>query len=173
MDVLGDADAMIIPGVGSFGSAMESISDFTDVIDEHVSSGKPLLGICLGLHLLFEGSIEAPGVNGLGIFEGNVERFNLDDSFKIPHMGWNRISVAESDVNNTSLLEGVSGEYMYFVHSYHISPTNEDIVTSFTDYGGNVPVSVGVDNVSALQFHPEKSGKAGLRILRNFVDSID
>lgn len=173
MDELSQADAMIIPGVGSFGSAMNSISGYEDVIREHVRDKKPLLGICLGLHILFEDSSESEDVKGLGFFEGHVQRFNLSDRFKIPHMGWNRIETMDNIYNNTDILEGVDGEYMYFVHSYHIMPDNPDIVTSYTDYGGKVPVSVGVDNISALQFHPEKSGKPGLKILSNFVDSIN
>ena len=173
LDVLSDADALVIPGVGSFGVAMDNLSFFSDVIAEHVSCDKPLLGICLGLQVLFGSSDESPGVSGLNIFEGNVCRFDLDSSFKIPHMGWNRISVNDSDINNVSVLEGLDGEFMYFVHSFYVNPVDVDIVTSFTSYGLDVPASVGVGNVCALQFHPEKSGSAGLSILRNFVGLLD
>ncbi|MBQ6218350.1 MAG: imidazole glycerol phosphate synthase subunit HisH [Methanosphaera sp.] len=172
-DVLSDADALVIPGVGAYGVAMDNISGFVDVIRSHVDEGKPLLGICLGLQLLFDSSEETPGVDGLGIFGGTVKRFVLDSSFKIPQMGWNRISVVDSSVNNVSILDGVDGEFMYFVHSYYISPDDVGVVTAFCDYGFDVPVAVGVGNTFALQFHPEKSGRAGLRILRNFVDILD
>lgn len=171
--VLAGADALIIPGVGSFGVAMSNLAPFNEVICNHVRSDRPLLGICLGLQLLFDFSEESPGVEGLGLFEGCVKRFDLDRSFKIPHMGWNRICVNDTDVNNVSILEGADGEYMYFVHSYYVSPSCADFVTAFCDYGMDVPVAVGRGNLFALQFHPEKSGRVGLGILRNFVDLID
>lgn len=170
--VLSDADALVIPGVGSFGVAMNNLRPFEDVIRTHVDDDKPLLGICLGLQLLFESSQESAGVEGLGFFEGSCRRFDLDDSYKIPHMGWNQIRVNDTDLNNAGILEGADGKYMYFVHSYYIDPQSGDIVTAYCDYGGDVPVAVGRDNLFALQFHPEKSGKVGLGILRNFVDLI-
>lgn len=170
--VLADADALVIPGVGSFGVAMDNLSPFVDVIRSHVAGDRPLLGICLGLQLLFESSEESVGVDGLGFFEGSCRRFVLDDSFKVPHMGWNQIRVNDTDLNDVSILEGADGEYMYFVHSYYVDPVCRDFVTAFCDYGGEVPVAVGRDNLFALQFHPEKSGRVGLGILRNFVDLI-
>ena len=170
--VLADADALVIPGVGAFGVAMSNLSGFVDVIAGHVDCGKPLLGICLGLQLLFESSEETPGVNGLGFFEGSCKRFDLDSSFKIPHMGWNQIRVNDTSLNNVSILEGADNKYMYFVHSYYVDPVCRDYVTAFCDYGGDVPVAVGRDNLFALQFHPEKSGRVGLGILSNFVDLI-
>ena len=170
--VLADADAMVIPGVGAFGVAMNNLSGFVDVIRAHVDSGKPLLGICLGLQLLFDSSEETPGVNGLGFFEGSCRHFDLDSSFKIPHMGWNQIRVNDTDLNNVSILEGADNQYMYFVHSYFVDPVCRDYVTAYCDYGMDVPVAVGKGNLFALQFHPEKSGKVGLDILRNFVDLI-
>ncbi len=170
--VLADADALVIPGVGSFGAAMNNLSPFVDVIRSHVDVGKPLLGICLGLQLLFESSEESVGVDGLGFFEGSCRRFVLDDSFKVPHMGWNQIRVNDTLLNDVSILDGADGRYMYFVHSYYVDPVCRDYVTAFCDYGGDVPVAVGRDNLFALQFHPEKSGRVGLGILRNFVDLI-
>ncbi len=171
-DVLSDADAIIIPGVGAFGTAMNNLSPFVDVIKSHVENDKPLLGICLGLQLLFESSEETEGIGGLGFFEGSCKRFDLDSSFKIPHMGWNQIKVNDTSLNNVSILEGVDNKYMYFVHSYYVNPACEDIVTAYCDYGMDVPVAVGKDNLFALQFHPEKSGNDGLKILKNFVDLI-
>lgn len=171
-NVLADADALVIPGVGSFGVAMNNLSPFTDVIKSHVNQNKPLLGICLGLQLLFESSEESVGVDGLGLFEGTCRRFVLDDTYKIPHMGWNQIRVNDTSLNDVSILEGADSKYMYFVHSYYIDPVCRDYVSAFCDYGGEVPVAVGRDNLFALQFHPEKSGKVGLGILKNFVDLI-
>lgn len=167
-----DSDALILPGVGAFGLGMNNLIDYKDVILEHINSDKPLLGICLGLHMLFSNSEETPNIRGLDIFEGSVKQFDLPDKYKIPHMGWNTIKVSDNSFNNTSLLDSVSGEYMYFVHSYYIDPANKNIITAYTDYGGRVPVAIGVDNVHALQFHPEKSGKAGLSILRKFINTI-
>lgn len=152
---------------------MDNIAPFSDIITAHVGDNKPMLGICLGLQLLFESSEETNNINGLGLMRGTVKRFNLDNGYKIPHMGWNQIKINDTDSNNVSILEGTDNEYMYFVHSYYINPSVEEYVTAYTDYGMNVPVAIGKDNLFALQFHPEKSGKAGLKILNNFVNLID
>ena len=168
-----NADSLVIPGVGSFGVAMDNLTPFSNVIKEHVDDDKPLLGICLGLQLLFESSEESPNVKGLGLFEGDSKRFQLNDTYKIPHMGWNRIRINDTNINNVSILDGADNEFMYFVHSYYIDPVCKDYVTAYTDYGMDVPVAVGKKNLFALQFHPEKSGKVGLGILRNFVDLLD
>lgn len=171
--VVADSDAIILPGVGAYGAIMNNLVEYADIIHNHINDDKALLGICLGLQVLFSTSQESPDVKGLDIFKGSVERFNLPKEYKIPHMGWNQITINETDNNNTSILKGVDDEYMYFVHSYYIKPDDESIVTAYTDYGMKIPVAIGYDNVNALQFHPEKSGKAGLKILKNFVDSID
>lgn len=152
---------------------MDNIAPFSDSIRDHVNSDKPLLGICLGLQLLFESSEETNDIEGLGLLKGTVNKFNLDKGYKIPHMGWNQIHVKDTDTNNASILEGADNEYMYFVHSYYINPNNKEVVTAYTNYGMDVPVAVGKNNLFALQFHPEKSGKVGLNILRNFVNIID
>ena len=170
--VLKDSDAIILPGVGAYGAVMNNLVDYKDLIYEHIDSGKPLLGICLGLQVLFTNSEESPNVEGLNIFEGSVRRFSLPQEYKIPHMGWNKIKVNSTSSNNSTLLENVDDEYMYFVHSYYIEPEDKDLITAYCDYGMNVPVAIGKDNIHALQFHPEKSGQAGLEILRNFVDII-
>ena len=170
--VIEDSDAIILPGVGAYGAVMNNLVNYKDLIYEHIDNNKPLLGICLGLQVLFTNSEESPNVEGLNIFEGNVRRFNLPQEYKIPHMGWNQIKVNKTNSNNTLLLENVDDEYMYFVHSYYIEPEDKDLITAYCDYGMNVPVAIGKDNIHALQFHPEKSGKAGLEILRNFVDII-
>ena len=132
-DVLTDAEALIIPGVGSFGVAMNNISPFADIIKDHVDSDKPLLGICLGLQVLFESSEETIDAPGLGLLKGDVKRFNLDSNFKIPHMGWNQIKINDTSDNNLSILEGADNEYMYFVHSYYINPTDKEYITAYTD----------------------------------------
>lgn len=170
--VIKDSDALILPGVGAFGAAMHNLNDYRDIINSHVDDEKPLLGICLGLHLLFTDSEENPGVSGLNIFKGTVRKFNLPKSYKIPHMGWNQIKVNKTETNNTRILNEADNEYMYFVHSYYIDPADRDIITAYTDYGGKIPVAIGKDNTYALQFHPEKSGKAGLDILKKFVEQI-
>lgn len=171
-NVISKSDAIILPGVGAYGAVMNNLDNYRKLIYEHVDNDKPLLGICLGLQVLFTSSEESPDVEGLNMFEGSVKRFDLPDEYKIPHMGWNQIKVNDTPTNDTTLLDNVDGEYMYFVHSYYIEPDDENLITSTCDYGMNVPVSIGRDNVHALQFHPEKSGKAGLEILKNFVDII-
>jgi len=162
--VIADSDYLVLPGVGAFGSAMENLKSFEDVIYEHVESDKPFLGICLGQQVLMSSSEESPGVTGLDLFKGHVEL--LGEGVKIPHMGWNKLKV----VNDSSILEGIDGEYFYFVHSYHVVPDNEEIIAGTCEYGGDVVASLSQNNLFATQFHPEKSGIAGLKILKNFTN---
>ncbi len=162
--VIADSDYLVLPGVGAFGSAMENLKPFEDVIYEHVQSDKPFLGICLGQQVLMSSSEESPGVKGLDLFKGHVEL--LGEGVKIPHMGWNKLKV----VNDSSILEGIDGEYFYFVHSYHVVPDNEEIIAGTCEYGGDVVASLSQNNLFATQFHPEKSGIAGLKILKNFTN---
>lgn len=170
--VISESDAIILPGVGAYGAVMNNLSEYKELIYDHVNDNKALLGICLGLQVLFTDSEESPDVEGLNLFNGRVKRFDLPNEYKIPHMGWNQISVNDTVKNDISLVENVNNEYMYFVHSYYIEPEDKDIITAYCDYGGSIPVAIGVDNIHALQFHPEKSGKAGLEILKNFVNNI-
>jgi glutamine amidotransferase len=121
------------------------------------------LGICLGLHLLFEGSEESPGVEGLGVFKGNVVKIP-DCGLKIPHMGWNNISLAKD-----SRVLSSDNPFVYFVHSYYINPDNKDIISAYTEYGNKLAVAIEDGNVFAVQFHPEKSGDEGMKILRKFL----
>lgn len=172
IDVIGSADALILPGVGAFGSAMGNIKEYKEAIYAHIEAGRPLLGICLGLQMLFEESEENLGIKGLGVFKGCVRRFNLPDKYKIPQMGWNQIQINDTDENNIELLKNSDDKYMYFVHSYYIDPEDKNIITAYTDYGMKVPVAVGVGNVQALQFHPEKSAEDGLEILRRWINTI-
>jgi len=162
--IIADSDYLVLPGVGAFGSAMENLEGFKDVIYEHVNDDKPFLGICLGQQVLMSSSEESPGVKGLDLFKGHVEK--LPEGVKIPHMGWNRLKVT----NNSRILEGIDGEYFYFVHSYHVIPDDEEIIAGVCEYGSSVVASLNRNNLFSTQFHPEKSGKAGLKILKNFTN---
>lgn len=163
-EIIANSDFLVLPGVGSFGSAMENLRPFEEIIHEHVSDDKPFLGICLGQQVLMGSSDESPGVKGLNLFEGHVEL--LPEGIKIPHMGWNKLNV----VNDSPILEGIDGEYFYFVHSYHVVPDDEKIIASTCEYGGDVVASLSQNNLFSTQFHPEKSGTAGLKILKNFTN---
>ena len=163
-EVISGSDYLVLPGVGAFGSAMENLKVFEDVIYKHVNDNKPFLGIYLGQQVLVSSSEESPGVNGLDLFKGHAELLKGD--VKIPHMGWNRLNV----VNNSPILEGIDGEYFYFVHSYHVVPDDESIIAGTCEYGGDIVASLSQDNLFSTQFHPEKSGKAGLKILKNFTN---
>ena len=168
-DEIASANRVILPGVGAFRDAIQALQDhnLVDVIHEAVRSGKPFLGICLGLQLLFELSYEDGEYEGLGIVPGKVRRFDLPDGLKIPHMGWNQFSNRTTD---NPLLNDVPAEaWFYFVHSYYVDPSDASWVAGRTDYGGEFVSAIRQDNVYATQFHPEKSQRAGLQLLKNFV----
>ena len=163
------ADKVILPGVGAFGDAMEQLKKYEldKVIREVAAQGKPFLGICLGLQLLFEGSDESQGVEGLHILDGQVLRIPDAPGLKIPHIGWNSLELA----NDGRLFQGIEkGAYVYFVHSYYLKAANEQIVKATTEYSTHIHASVEQGNVFACQFHPEKSGAVGLSILKNFAE---
>ena len=167
-EVILQADHIILPGVGSFGDAMENLNKFglIDVIHEAINRKIPFLGICLGMQLLFESSEETPGVAGLGILKGKIVRIPEGPGLKIPHMGWNSLNVREG----ASLFKGLEKEpYVYFVHSYYLQAKDPKIVAATTEYGVTIHASVEKENVFACQFHPEKSSKTGLAILKNFL----
>ena len=167
-EVILQSDHIILPGVGSFGDAMENLNKFglIDVIHEAINRKNPFLGICLGLQLLFESSEETPGVAGLGILKGKIVRIPEGPGLKIPHMGWNSLNVREG----ASLFKGLEKEpYVYFVHSYYMQAKDPKIVAATTEYGVTIHASVEKENVFACQFHPEKSSKTGLAILKNFL----
>ena len=167
-EVILQADHIILPGVGSFGDAMENLNKFglIDVIHEAINRKIPFLGICLGLQLLFESSEETPGVAGLGILKGKIVRIPEGPGLKIPHMGWNSLNVREGAL----LFKGLEKEpYVYFVHSYYLQAKDPKIVAATTEYGVTIHASVEKENVFACQFHPEKSSKTGLAILKNFL----
>lgn len=161
------ADKVILPGVGAFGDAVKCLHDtgLFEVTKEIAKSGTPFLGICLGLQLMFEESEETPGVLGLGIFKGKIVKIP-DTGLKIPHMGWNNIEMPK---NSRILKDLGENPFVYFVHSYYLQAEDEDVVSAYTDYGKRLGVAVERDNVFATQFHPEKSGKTGLKILDNFI----
>ncbi len=163
------SDRVILPGVGSFGDAMEKLEKYglVDVIREVADRQIPFLGICLGLQLLFESSEESPGVKGLGILKGNILRIPDAPGLKIPHMGWNSIDIDPS----SRLFEGIpDGSYVYFVHSYYLKAEDESIVKATTEYSAHIHAAVESGNVFGCQFHPEKSSETGLSILKNFIN---
>nr|WP_296074937.1 imidazole glycerol phosphate synthase subunit HisH [uncultured Ruminococcus sp.] len=166
------ADGAILPGVGSFGDAMDTMTKrgIKDTIIEYTKSGKPFLGICLGLQLLFPESEETPGVKGLDIFKGTITKIpNQNRTLKIPHMGWNNISIKQKN----GIFKDIEGEpYVYFVHSFYLKAQDKDIVAATTQYGVEIDAAVQKGNIIATQFHPEKSGEVGLKMLKNFVEMV-
>ena len=168
-ETLLQAEKVIVPGVGAFGDAMGKMHQYglVEVLREIAAKGTPLLGICLGLQLLFESSEETPGVEGLGLLPGKIVRIPDKEGFKIPHMGWNSIQINPA----SRLLKGIEeGAYVYFVHSYYLQAENEADVAATTDYVVNIHAAAEHENIFATQFHPEKSGEIGLRILKNFIE---
>ena len=159
------ADHVILPGVGAFGDAMRSLNEsgLTDVVKAAADGSRPFLGICLGLQLLFESSEESPGVDGLGIFRGSVVKIP-ERGLKIPHMGWNNITLAKK-----SRILPDNKPFVYFVHSYYINAQDSDVVSAYTGYGERLDVAIERGNVFATQFHPEKSGDVGMEILKRFL----
>lgn len=166
--VIGTADKVILPGVGAFGDARKNLDRFglTGAVKEVAAKGIPLLGICLGMQLLFTASEESPGVSGLDILPGSILRIPSSDGLKIPHMGWNSLEIREE----SRLFAGIPQEsYVYFVHSYYLKADREDDVAAAAWYGIRIHAAVESGNVYGCQFHPEKSSKVGLAILKNFI----
>lgn len=166
------ADAIVLPGVGSFDPAMQHLRsrDLEQPIKDAIASGKPFLGICLGLQILFEASEEGTEP-GLGIIPGIVKRFQSEPGITIPHMGWNQLQITQSQC---PLWQDLPAEpWLYFVHSYYAAPTDDAVRAATTTHGSQtVTVAIAQDNLMAVQFHPEKSSKAGLQILSNFVQFV-
>jgi len=160
------AKGIVLPGVGAFGDAMQELAQrgLKELVIRALQDGKPFLGICLGYQLLFENSQESPGVKGLGVLKGQVIRF--PESVKVPHMGWNDVKFAKRH----PVLDGLAeGTFYYFVHSYYVHPSDEQIVLTRTEYGLEFASGIAQENILAFQFHPEKSSSAGLRLLHNFA----
>lgn len=168
-EVIYQASKVVFPGVGAFGDAMLELEkrDLLDPIKDSIKNGKPFLGLCLGLQLLFTKSFEGGEYKGLGIFKGEVKRFS--DKLKVPHMGWNTVKFKAQN-SKCKIFDGVpDGSYFYFVHSYYAEPQDRPIVAGATDYGMEFVCAVCKDNIYGLQFHPEKSQELGLKILENFA----
>jgi glutamine amidotransferase len=167
---IGDARAMVLPGVGAFDDCINAMrkQELLGAAQKFIESGKPFLGICVGYQALFERSEEFNScAAGLGIFKGSVVRFSEKHGLKIPQIGWNQIEITRPDC---PLFRDVkSGSYVYFVHSFYPQPADKSIIATQTEYGGNFASAIWRDNVFATQFHPEKSQRIGLQLLKNFV----
>lgn len=162
------ADALVLPGVGAFEEAIKNLKPVSQLVCEQIEIGKPLLGVCLGLQLLFTVSTEGGLHKGLNILKGKVVK--LPPSVKVPHMGWNTLKIVNSD---NPLLDGLpDNSYAYFVHSYYANTEKESVIITKTMYGVDFPSIVSIANVFATQFHPERSAMTGLRILKNFVGYV-
>jgi len=176
--VLKEADtagcaALVVPGVGSFGDCACQLRDtgLWEVIKKWIENDRPYLGICLGYQLLFDSSEESPGIEGLGALRGKVVHFPKNAGLKIPHMGWNQLHIRKQD---DRLMTGFGNNPdFYFVHSYYPIPEDDSVITSTCEYGAEFAASVTLGNLSAVQFHPEKSQELGLAMLRNFIASVD
>ena len=160
------ADAVVLPGVGAFGDCVRKLKErgMDEACLETYRAGKPFLGVCIALQVFFETSEESPGVEGLGILPGKVVKFDVG-GLKVPHMGWNELDV----VREHPILGGLSGEDFYFVHSYHPEPEEDSDLLGESDYGGRFCAAAGRENLAAVQFHPEKSSRAGLKLYENFL----
>ncbi|WLD27839.1 Imidazole glycerol phosphate synthase subunit HisH [Clostridioides difficile] len=164
-----EANSLILPGVGAFRDSINALNklDLVPIIKEHVSKGKFLIGICLGMQLLYEKSYEYGEYEGLGLIEGSIDK--LDISLKVPHMGWNNLKFNKK---NDDILKYIKeDDYVYFVHSYYANSSNEELV-AFSEYEKKIPAIVRKDNVYGIQFHPEKSGEVGLNILKAYGEMI-
>lgn len=174
---LEDCRAIVLPGVGAFGDAVSQLKkrDLLRALNEHIKRKKIFLGICLGMHILFEASEESPKAKGLGVFKGRVKKFEVKKVIKVPHIGWNQLKVGSGlrAQGQCPLLKDVpDNSYVYFCHSYYPAPKDKQIVAATSDYGVEFPAVIWQDNIYGVQFHPEKSQEVGLRILKNFVELI-
>lgn len=164
------ADKLVLPGVGAFGDCMKNLvnTGLVDIIKEEISNRKPMLGICVGLQLLFEESEESPGVAGLSVLKGRVKKID-SKGLKLPHIGWNSLNIADVKSDIDIFKDLGENSYVYFVHSFY-AEASESIISATTEYGEEITAAVAKENIVATQFHPEKSGDVGLKILKNFVE---
>ena len=171
-DMILKADGAVLPGVGSFGDTMDTMESYgiKDTVLDFIKTKKHFLGICLGLQLLFPESEESPNKKGLSVFDGSITKIPADTGLKIPHIGWNSLDIVKKD----GIFKGIEDNaYVYFVHSYFLTAKNPEIVAARTNYGVQIDAAIKWENVSATQFHPEKSGEVGLKILKNFADMVN
>jgi glutamine amidotransferase len=167
VSIVESSDALILPGVGAFHEAIQNLEPLRNVIEDFIKSEKPIFGICLGLQLLFSESWEGGYFKGLNLLKGSIVK--LPKGLKIPHMGWNSINI----VKYNPLIDGVkNGSFVYFAHSYIASKFDPEIVIAYTNYGIDFPSIISSKHLYGTQFHPEKSGKVGLQILKNFVEIV-
>ena len=170
-DIILNSDGAVLPGVGSFGDAVNTMDSYgiKNTVLKYIESGKPFLGICLGLQLLFPKSEESPNAKGLSVFDGSITKIPSGAGLKIPHIGWNSLSIKKKD----GIFKGIEDNpYVYFVHSYYLKAKDSSIVSAQTQYGVTIDAAIEKSNVIATQFHPEKSGETGLKILKNFADIV-
>ena len=167
---LATADRVVLPGVGAFRDAIAELKrlDFVPAIHDAIESGKPFLGICLGLQLLFDVSYEDGEHEGLGVIPGQVVRFKSQPDLKVPHMGWNSLTLTQP--NHPVLKDIAPGSHFYFVHSYHVVPQDPGLIAATSHHGGDFVAMIALGNLTAAQFHPEKSQKVGLQLLKNFAE---
>ncbi|MCK5130238.1 MAG: imidazole glycerol phosphate synthase subunit HisH [Clostridiales bacterium] len=165
-NAIDNASHVVLPGVGAFQDAIKALvnRNLVSTIEKQIDAGKPFLGICLGMQLLFEKSYEHGEHKGLGIFNGEIVRFDLSSDYKVPHMGWNEIKIKQGEIFD----QDKDDQYVYFVHSYHVKTKDRNIVAATTEYGYEFVAAVCKDNIFATQFHPEKSGDTGLAMLKRF-----
>lgn len=171
-DMILKAEGAVLPGVGSFGDTMDTMESYgiKDTVLDFIKTKKHFLGICLGLQLLFPESEESPNKKGLSVFDGSITKIPADTGLKIPHIGWNSLDIVKKD----GIFKGIENNaYVYFVHSYFLTAKNPEIVAARTNYGVQIDAAIEWENVSATQFHPEKSGEVGLKILKNFADMVN
>jgi len=169
-ETIANAKYLVLPGVGAFGQAMKNIAPYKKLIIEHINEDKPFLGVCLGLQLLLSSSEEFPNIKGLDIFKGEVKKLTKEIGLKIPHMGWNRLDrTMHESKKSCSIIDGIDKDYFYYVHSYYADPKDKKVIAGTTEYGFDVTAVLHENNVFATQFHPEKSGVSGLKMLKNFV----
>ena len=172
LEIINNAEAIVLPGVGAFANAMEKITacGVAEAVKSAIANNKPFLGICLGMQMLFDYSEEGgEKVEGLKIFKGYIKKFPQSINMKIPHMGWNTVKCDP----NTKIFKGIEEDsFFYFVHSYYLECVQREIVAATTNYGIQFDAAINIGNIYGTQYHPEKSGEAGLKLLKNFVDMI-